>query len=319
MRQVLAGFRSLRPRAPFLPARVQLAGGEPLLAPRLFEILSLIRGEGLPVRILTNGTLVGAAEARALAAAGVAIVQVSLDGLEETHDRLRGPGAFGRALAGLRHLRAAGVSTTVAMCLSSANLADLDGVMALAAREADRFGFSRFVPCGRGGDRAATVLPAARLAEAFGAVQAAAGRFPGLGLPRRDPLWNVFVGQRCPSPYAAGCSAGQSGICVEADGTVYPCRRLPLPLGNAYETSLADLWDHPLMVRLRDRDRLRGRCGRCLIRWRCGGCRGVALAVTGDPFGADPQCFDRPTLLENVARAARSLVEAWNPPLAGGG
>lgn len=99
-RQALAGFRALRPRAPFLPARVQLAGGEPLLAPRLFEILTLIRGEGLPMRILTNGTLVGAAEARALAAAGVAIVQVSLDGLEETHDRCRGPGAFGRALPG---------------------------------------------------------------------------------------------------------------------------------------------------------------------------------------------------------------------------
>jgi radical SAM protein with 4Fe4S-binding SPASM domain len=43
---------------------------------------------------------------------------------------------------------------------------------------------------------------------------------------------------------------------------------------------------------LRHREtRLKGKCGRCRYNGICGGCRGRALALTGDYMAADPTCF----------------------------
>ena len=88
-----------------------------------------------------------------------------------------------------------------------------------------------------------------------------------------------------------GCAAGYAGLTVDVDGAVYPCRRLPIPSDNVYEDDLhALLEEAPLMRRLRDRDQLQGACGRCELRWLCGGCRAVAWAVHQDPLAPDPQC-----------------------------
>jgi radical SAM protein with 4Fe4S-binding SPASM domain len=55
---------------------------------------------------------------------------------------------------------------------------------------------------------------------------------------------------------------------------------------------LGDVWhDAPLLEELRDRDRLRGRCGPCLYRFHCGGCRAIAYGATGDHLSEDPQCW----------------------------
>ncbi|MFN7146446.1 MAG: radical SAM protein, partial [Myxococcota bacterium] len=66
-----------------------LTGGEPLLHPGLFEIVRGAKARGMGVNVTTNGTLVERHYA-ALVAAGVDSLSMSIDGLQETHDRLRG-------------------------------------------------------------------------------------------------------------------------------------------------------------------------------------------------------------------------------------
>lgn len=83
-----------------------LTGGEPFLHPELAEILEDTLAWG-PATVLTNGTLLTPARLARLATLSEAArysleLRVSLDGWRaEDHDRLRGPGAFARALAGL--------------------------------------------------------------------------------------------------------------------------------------------------------------------------------------------------------------------------
>lgn len=307
--EAFAAIRSFREGEGIGRARLQIAGGEPLLSPHLFFVLEQARSAGLPVRILSNGVLVDPAIARALAAADCKLVQLSLDGLREKHDEWRGPGVFEQVRVATRILRAEGIRVTWAMTLASRNLEDLPGVLELASREADRFAFSRLVPCGAARHARPEPLSIEQTAQAFRTVWDFSRRGTSLELPLRDPLWHLFFAHEKPSPYAGGCSAGYGGICLEADGTVFPCRRLPLPLGNVLTDDLRRLWRHPTMEALRDRDRLRGACGRCLNRWRCGGCRAIARAVGGDPFGPDPQCFDRPGFLRNLHRAMRLWLE----------
>ena len=306
---MLDAIRTFRCREALGRARLQIAGGEPLLSPHLFLVLEWAKAEGLPVRILSNGLLVDRAAARALSGAGCNLVQLSLDGLEQKHDEWRGPGAFAAVRAATRFLREAGIRVTWAMTLASRNLDDLPDVLELASHEADRFAFSRLVPCGTARHEPPEPLSSEETARAFRTVWDFRRRGTSLELPLRDPLWQLFFSHDRPSPYAGGCSAGYNGICLEADGSVFPCRRLPLLLGNVLRDDLGSLWRHPTMQALRDRDRLRGACGRCLNRWRCGGCRAIARGIGGDAFGPDPQCFDRPGFAVNLHRAVRLFLE----------
>ena len=94
-----------------------------------------------------------------------------------------------------------------------------------------------------------------------------------------------------------GCAAAVSGITLMADGTVTPCRRLPIPIGNVLTDSLREIWaTSEVLQRLRNRDLYKGKCGGC-ERWSsCRGCRAIAYAHSlclgaGDYLADDPQCF----------------------------
>ena len=39
-----------------------------------------------------------------------------------------------------------------------------------------------------------------------------------------------------------GCAAGISGLTLMPDGTITPCRRLPIPIGNVMKDSLREVW-----------------------------------------------------------------------------
>jgi radical SAM protein with 4Fe4S-binding SPASM domain len=96
---------------------------------------------------------------------------------------------------------------------------------------------------------------------------------------------------------AGGCAAGVSGLTILADGTLTPCRRLPIPLGKVGEDSLREIWaTSKVLERLRNTDLYQGKCGKC-PRWSaCRGCRAIAYATAqaqGKPdfLAPDPQCF----------------------------
>jgi radical SAM protein with 4Fe4S-binding SPASM domain len=105
-------------------------------------------------------------------------------------------------------------------------------------------------------------------------------------ISRGAPLWfaeKVFH----------GCSAGRGFIYIKPDGAVWPCPFVEIECGNVNEYSFMDIWrDSEVLNQLRNRERsLKGQCGDCRYRRLCGGCRGRALAATGDYLAEDPCCF----------------------------
>ena len=87
--------------------RVTLLGGEPLIHPHWEAIGKRITENGFGANVITNGwTLDREDVCDALVGAGLTIVGISLDGLEENHDKIRRrPGSFRRALRGMELLR----------------------------------------------------------------------------------------------------------------------------------------------------------------------------------------------------------------------
>ncbi|RJR40998.1 MAG: radical SAM protein [Deltaproteobacteria bacterium] len=283
----------------FLPS-FNVTGGEPFLRPDFFPLLELLLATGFEVYVLSNGTLISEERAARLAALGVHGVQVSLEGTEETHDRIRGAGSFAAAVAGIRHLLAAGVKVSLNTTLSRMNVANFRELVELAvALGVPRLGFSRLVLSGRGAALQEQMLTTHEVQAFYEEILAL--KVQGLEITSGDP---IAFQMESPPPVEdegeialGGCAAGVSGLTILPDGTVTPCRRLPIPIGNVRRDSLRELWAaSPVLEGLRDRGQYHGRCGEC-PRWaQCRGCRAIAYAYSrsrGNPdyLSSDPQCF----------------------------
>ena len=84
-----------------------LLGGEPFLRRDILPILEHAHGRDLITTVTTNGTLLDETRIRALAPLNQVHLNVSLDGLEGTHDGIRGRGVFRKATTAIEQIVAA--------------------------------------------------------------------------------------------------------------------------------------------------------------------------------------------------------------------
>lgn len=274
-----------------------ITGGEPILRTDIFEIIEMIGARGFDTYLLSNGTLISKEKAAALAHLGLKGVQVSMEGLEKVHDSIRGKGSFAAAVEGIANLLNAGMSVTVNATLSEVNVGDLPGLVDLAkSLGVQRLGFSRLVPSGRGLGLLDKMIGSEKVRKIYEEIFSI--KTEGLEIVTGDPVASQM---RCPAGGGAvatsGCAAGISGLTFLPDGTIVPCRRLFVPIGNIRTDRIREVWaSSPVLEALRDKRRYKGRCGRC-SRWSgCRGCRAIAYAyslVKGDAdfLADDPQCF----------------------------
>jgi AdoMet-dependent heme synthase len=279
-----------------------VTGGEPLLHRDLLAVLAAMKDRNFAVYLLSNGTLITEAWAENLAALKVDGVQISLEGPGRIHDAIRGPGSFAAALAGAKNLVAAGVKVIHNTTLSRLNAATFFDLAPLSVSlGVQELGCARLVPSGRGEALLDQMLSPQELEEFYREMLSL--EVNGLSLGSGDPLANQVSAEAAPDPGEAGsfpwggCAAGVSGLTLLPDGTILPCRRLPVPLGNVRRDRLREVWAaSPVLEALRDKTRYAGKCGSC-PRWaQCRGCRAIAYAwsrTQGIPdfLASDPQCF----------------------------
>jgi len=105
--------------------RVLLTGGEPLLHPQFEEINELLPDLFLRKVLFTNGVLLGGDLLKRLK---VNEIQVSIDGMKDAHDMLRGAGAYDAALGAVRRALDAGFEVSVSTMVLPGNLKDFDAM-----------------------------------------------------------------------------------------------------------------------------------------------------------------------------------------------
>lgn len=293
---------------------VILSGGEPLLRPDFFTLLSRAGEVGLAPQLSTNGVLIDEPTARRLADGGVGYVGVSLDGLGSWNDSYRGlPGGFDRAVRGLGFARGAGMRTGVRMTLTRRNADQLDGVAEVALEcGADRFYVSHLVDSGRGAKLVSDDLDRSEARALLRGLFETAERWLDRGVATRvvtgsndsdGPFLLRWIETRYGADAAApvaklllergGNSAGERILSVDHRGRVHPDQfwRAAV-LGDVRTTPFAEILKHPLREQLRDRlAHLKGRCAACSYRALCRGShRERALARDGDIWAPDPAC-----------------------------
>jgi radical SAM protein with 4Fe4S-binding SPASM domain len=162
-----------------------------------------------------------------------------------------------------------------------------------------RIGFSRLVPSGRGVSMVRETLSSEKVKELYEKIFSLdTGEFE---IVTGDPVAVQSItadddNDKGDIPLG-GCAAGVSGLTIMPDGTLVPCRRLHIPIGNIRKDSFREIWAvSEVLEAIRDRSRYAGKCGRCK-RWAsCRGCRAIAYAFSqakgeNDFLAEDPQCF----------------------------
>jgi len=277
---------------------VNLTGGEPFLFRDLFVILEYLAGHSVETYLLTNGILVNREKAVMLSECGVNGMQISIEGPQDIHDAIRGEGSFSKSLKGAEHLLKAGLEVTFNTTLSELNAGRFEEIIEISRSVGvQRLGFSRLVPSGQGLGMLHHMLPARKIRDLYQRLQRI--NLDGLVIVTGDPVAAQCLIQPTGNDDIplGGCAAGVSGITVLPDGSLLPCRRLPIRLGNIREDSFREIWaTSPVLINLRNKGIYGGRCGTC-ERWSsCRGCRAIAYAHAQsrgleDYLNEDPQCF----------------------------
>jgi radical SAM family uncharacterized protein len=110
---------------------VAFEGGEPLLRNDLADILAFSRSLPLHTSLITNGTLLKS-KIDKIAPYINGVVYVSLDGLEKTHDAIRGvSGSFRKAVQGIEAAKEK-VSVTINTTLMNENIDETESLVELA-------------------------------------------------------------------------------------------------------------------------------------------------------------------------------------------
>jgi len=273
-----------------------ITGGEPFLYRNIGALIEGIKSEHpeISLAFLTNGSMIDEALARRIAGFRPEFVQLSLEGGEAIHDAIRGAGDFRRVKLALSTLRGVSIRTLVSFTAHRRNFREFDEVVHLArtggaARVwADRWLPNHSVPQGR--CEGLSPPETAEFFEIMSAVRKKARRyvFSRTEVAMHRALQFLVAGGR---PYS--CQAGRNLLAVMPDGDVYPCRRLPIKVGNVFEQSLETIYfGSHLLKALRDERSVPQECRSCFYAELCrGGLKCLAYAMTGDPFRKDPGCW----------------------------
>lgn len=288
--EAIAMFEEL---AAFGVLDVAISGGEPLVRRDLFEVLSHARACGIRLGVGSNGSTIDDRAVERLLEVGIDRLQISIDGIENTHDRARRwRGLFQRSASAITRAIAGGLTVNVCFTAHRMNYHELPQVVALCAEwGVRRLNMSRFVPTGRG-DRALD-LSALEWRDLMHQFERFRAEMQGV-LEMTTHLAQRVLSEPGVKACAGfiGCQAGVGQGCIDSEGNVMPCVMLPIVVGNIRDKPLAEIWEQSVALQmLRDRRNLQGACGSCSERDRCGGCRGAAYAYTGDIMAADPRCW----------------------------
>ena len=280
-----------------------LTGGEPLLRPDIYDLIRHAAEKKFMVVLGTNGTLINKINAEKIKAAGAHGVGISIDSMDAAkHNTFRGvPFAWERSMEAFDVLNEVGVDFLVQMSVSDMNYREIPDVVAFAEKAgAIAFNLYFLICTGRG--QGNTDISNAAYEEALKLLYEQQMNYKGRLMinSKCAPQYKRVVYENDPDSvytrtYSGGCPAGTHYSRISPEGNLTPCPFIEETVGNLKTSSFKDLWQNaPLMVQLRNRNQLEGRCGTCEFSAMCSGCRARAFAETGNYMAQDPSCDYEP-------------------------
>ena len=286
------GFMVLEQMARFCSDRlvvgqVSFSGGNPILHSNFFDFYAKAVALGLTPAILGNPCSATVLD-RLCSIESPVYYQISLEGLEEHNNTIRGEGHFQRTMDFLEMLQERDIYSQVMLTLTAANQEQVIPLGEFLTSKVDSFTYNRLAPVGQGASLACA--PTHDYSDFLRRYLEAAKRLPHMGL--KDSLFNIPLhdtGSYCfGGCTGSGCGAAYNFLSVLGDGTAHACRKMDSVVGNIHESGLDAVYDDEVASQYRTGTMA---CRDCLFRAGCGGCMAVVKGLGLDPFvDRDPYC-----------------------------
>ncbi len=278
-----------------IPGHITVTGGEPFVRKDFFDLLDAFaeNKEYFSFSILTNGTYIDRKMAKRLREYHPTYVQVSMEGSKEIHESIRGEGTYDLAVNALKYLHREKIRTIASFTAHKQNYHEFPNVVKACKKiGVDRVWSDRLIPSGSGEEMSEYMLSPNETQEFFEMMKR----------EKQWAYWSPFchteVAMHRALQFLEGgrdyvCQAGKSLVTIDVNGDVYPCRRMPIKVGNVLEDKLVDIYyQNPTLKDLRDVSKCASDCQSCEHFKRCqGGLRCLSYAVKGSPFEKDPGCW----------------------------
>ena len=312
---------------------ITLIGGEAYLRKDWLDLVREIDRRGMVATMVTGGYGISLETAQRMKDAGLQQVSVSIDGLEATHDLLRGKkGSFEACFRTLGHFREVGL---LFGCNTQINRHSAAEIPALYERMAEAgmasWQFSLTVPMGNAADRPSLLIQPAELDDLYRMLARVVNRANAEGLtvlPGNDigyfgPYENIFRhAQQQMGMSWQGCQAGNGALGIEADGSIKGCPSLPTDEyvgGNIRDLDLTEIvQSKELSFNVgvggteKGVEHLWGFCKTCEFAELCrGGCTWTAHTFF-DRRGNNPHCHSRALKLAADGKRER-VVQKLKP------
>lgn len=275
--------------------QIHFSGGEPTVRKDLVQLVAHAEAVGLYTNLITSAVMLTRAKVQELAVAGLAHVQISLQGASAAvADRVGGfRGGHVKKLEAAAWVREAGLALTLNAVMHRQNLHELPAIIALAVEMgAQRLEVAHVQYYGWALRNRAALMPTlAQLDEATRLVDEARARLAGvLAIDYVIPDYYAERPKSCMGGW------GKQFFNISPSGKVLPCHAAEtitgLQFDSVREAPLARIWHHSeALNRYRGTGWMQEPCRSCEhAEEDFGGCRCQAFALAGDAAATDPAC-----------------------------
>jgi radical SAM protein with 4Fe4S-binding SPASM domain len=254
---------------------VTFTGGEPTLREDLPELLQYAQNNGMVTGLITNGRrLKDKKYVQTLEKAGLDFVQVTLESHKpKIHDLMTASeGSWKETVVGIKNAVQSQIYVTTNTTLSRHNAPDflrtIDYIKELGVAA---FGCNSLIYSGKANQVSQEfALPIEELKPLLTKIHEEAQQlnlkflwYTPTQYCRLDPV-QLGLGVK-------SCTAAMVNMCVGPNGDVYPCQSYFESLGNILEVKWEQIWNHPLAVKIRNREYVEPKCKDCPELQVCGG------------------------------------------------
>jgi len=275
-----------------------MGGGEPLKIPFLYEIIEYCKSISMNISISTNGTLIDDKVAKKLFDSGLKIVQVSLDGTKEAHEKIRGKGTFDKAINGIRSLVKNGIGVRIGYTVNAINYKDLMEMIDIAKElGVEVIAAFRYIPSSNYERDELNLSPE----QLYEVTKILIEEEKNLIRQRNEKAEKFYINYEKLSFFSflleekhvkeASCTATRGKFDLDPEGNVSVCSHLKKKVGNIKKMSYDDIWKSVKDFK-KELDVIPEECIECKYAHSCkGGCKGISYSMYGDTKHKDPACF----------------------------
>jgi radical SAM protein with 4Fe4S-binding SPASM domain len=227
--------------------KVIFSGGEPFIRKDIFKIISYAVDLGIPeLAVISNGTLLNKSKVYQLKKTGLKHIAISLDGLEYSHDLIRGKGSFKKTVKNIELLLKNKFKITLVITFNKLNYKDFEKLVNFAKNLGiHHIEVGNLMPFGRGENIEDKILTEIKRRHLFKEYK----KFKKLFKHNFIDFESSFLCKPAISkkeekiiPFM-GCRGGRTSCAVLSNGNVVACKLLPnIVAGNILNKNFKKIW-----------------------------------------------------------------------------